>query len=148
MQPLEFLVPIGALDAWEEWIVYAALALVVLNIITRILAHRSHAKQAERGDEDEFLSQYLPHTVTSLLLILTSFAFLIVEPHGGMVLSVLVLGAFVADVFEFESRRVEARNGLPFERPKGAMFASLLALLYAAYQGVFFVVAPIWNQIV
>ncbi len=44
--------------------------------------------------------------------------------HGGMVLSVLVLGAVITDFFEFESRKVEARRDIPLERPKGAIVAA------------------------
>lgn len=148
MQPLEFLVPIGLLGEWAEWIPYVVLALVVLNVITRFLAHRKHKRQAGEGDDGESITHYPLHAASTVLLILASFAFLIVEPHGGMVLSALVLGMFVADLFEVESRRVEARNGLPFERPKSAMFVWVLVFLYAAYESVFFLIAPVWNQVV
>lgn len=148
MQPLQFLVPVERLEQWAELIPFVILALVVVNVITRFLAHRKQRRQAESGDEDENVSRYLPHVVTTVLLILASFALLLVEPHAGMVMSVLVLGMFLADFFEFESRRVEARNDLRFERPKSAMFAWLLVFLYAVYQSVFYLIAPVWNQVV
>jgi hypothetical protein len=86
--------------------------------------------------------------VTTVLLVLASFAFLVVAPHGGMVMSVLVLAIFLADFFEFESRKVEARNELEMERPKAAVTASVVALLYAGYQTLFFVIEPVWSAIV
>jgi hypothetical protein len=65
-----------------------------------------------------------------------------------MVLSVLVVGTVLADFFEFESRKVEARNDMTIERPKSALTGSLLVLLYAGYQSVFFVIQPVWSAIV
>jgi hypothetical protein len=115
---------------------------------TRFLAHRTHVQQAKEGEDDEELSRYAPHTATTVLLVLASFAFLVVAPHGGMVMSVLVLGVFMADFFEFESRKVEARNALEMERPKAALTASFIALLYASFQSLFFVIEPIWTAIV
>jgi hypothetical protein len=148
MQPLQFLVPLDALEAIEPILKYVILGLVLLYMVTLFLGHRKHRKQAEDGDDDEEISRFLPHTVTTVLLILASFALLVLEPHAGMVMSVLVLGVFVADFFEYESRRVEARTNRKIERPKAALGASVVALLYAAYQSLFFVIAPIWNGIV
>jgi hypothetical protein len=146
MQPLQFAVPVGALDALEPYIAHVVLALVVVNMFTRIRAHSVHERQVEEGADE--LSRYLPHSITTIALVLASFAFLLVEPHGGMVMSVLVIGLFLTDFFEFESRQVEARNDMTFERPKGAIAASLLALLYAGYQSLFIFVQPVWNAIV
>jgi hypothetical protein len=148
MQPLQFLVPLDPLVAAESIIPFVVLALVVANMVTRLLAHRTHVRQAEEGDDDELLSRYTPHTATTVLLVLASFAFLIVAPHGGMVMSVLVLGVFLADFFEFESRKVEARNEMTMERPKAALTASFVALLYAGFQSLFFLVEPIWTAII
>jgi hypothetical protein len=148
MQPLQFLVPLDPLVAAEPLIPFAVLVLVVANMATRLLAHRKHVQQAEQGDDDSGLSRYTPHTVTTVLLVLVSFAFLIVAPHGGMVMSVLVLAVFLADFFEFEARKVEARNEMTIERPKAALTASFVALLYAAFQSLFFVVEPVWTAIV
>jgi hypothetical protein len=138
MQPLQFAVPLGALEAVADVMPYAILVLVLANMVTRAISHRKHVKQAEDGEDA--LSRSIPHTLTNLLLILAAFAFMIVEPHGGMVLSVLVVSMFLADFFEFESRKVEARNDMSLEAPKGAITASLIVLLYAAYQSVFFIV--------
>lgn len=146
MQPLQFVVPIGALDALAPYIAHVVLALVLVNMLTRIRAHSVLHQQVEDGADE--LSQYLPHTVSTVVLVLASFAFLIIEPHGGMVMSVLVIGLFLTDFFEFESRQVEARNDMTFERPKGAVAASLLALLYAGYQSLFVFIEPLWNLFV
>ncbi|GAB6863100.1 hypothetical protein ACFR97_05245 [Haloplanus litoreus] len=146
MQPLQFVVPVGALDALEPYIAHVVLALVVVNMLTRIRAHSVHAGQVEDGADE--LSRYTPHSLSTIALVLASFVFLLVEPHGGMVMSVLVVGLFLTDFFEFESRQVEARNDMTFERPKGAVAASLLALLYAGYQSLFIFVQPVWNAIV
>ncbi|WP_338741838.1 DUF7313 family protein [Haloplanus salilacus] len=146
MQPLQFAVPIGALDALEPYIAHAVLALVVVNMLTRIRAHSVHERQVEDGAEE--LSRYTPHSLSTLALVFVSFVFLIVEPHGGMVMSVIAVGLLLTDFFEFESRQVEARNDMTFERPKGAVAASLLALLYAGYQSLFVFVEPLWNAII
>ena len=147
MEPLQFLVPLGALDAIAPYVPHVALVLVVANMITRLRAFQVHSRQAEDGDH-EALGRYTPHSVTMLLLILASFLFVLVERHGGLILSMLVLGAFVADFFEFEARKVEVRNGMELERPKSAIVASAFVLLYAAYQSLFFLVAPYWNAVV
>jgi len=146
MQPLQFVAPVGALDALEPYIAHVVLALVVVNMLTRIRAHSVHASQVEEGAEE--LSRYLPHSLSTIALVLVSFVFLIVEPHGGMVMSVIAVGLLLTDFFEFESRQVEARNDMTFERPKGAVAASLLALLYAGYQSLFVFIQPVWNAIV
>ncbi|MFB6169100.1 MAG: hypothetical protein ABEJ43_09675 [Haloferacaceae archaeon] len=145
MEPLQFLVPVDALVAVEGLLPYVALVFVLANVVTRLLAHRTHVEQAESAGE---ISRYLPHTVSSVALVLASFAYMIVAPHGGMVLSILVVGTFLADFFEFESRKVEVRNNMTLERPKSAITGSLLVLLYAGYQSVFFVIEPIWSAIV
>ena len=68
--------------------------------------------------------------------------------HGGMVMSVLVLGAVITDFFEFESRKVEARRDLSLERPKGSLVAAVLVLMYASYQALFWVIEAPWDAIV
>lgn len=145
MTPLQF-VPLDILEVIEPALPYVILVLVLANMVTRVLAHRSHRSQADDGAEE--LSRYTPHSVITMLLVLASFAFTVVHPHGGTVLSVLVIGMFLADFFEFESREVELRNGMEMERPKSAIAASVLVLLYAAFQSLFFVIAPYWNQII
>jgi hypothetical protein len=147
MEPLQFLVPVEELVAVEGILPYVVLALVLANMVTRLLGHRTYVRQAEQGGA-EAVSRFVPHTVTSVALLLVSFGYVVVAPHGGMVLSVLVVGTLLADFFEFESRKVEARNGLTIERPKSALTGSLLVLLYAGYQSVFFVIQPFWNSVV
>lgn len=148
MQPLQFAVPLDALEVLEPVITYVILGLVVLNMLTRVLAHRKHVDQAEDGDDDENVSRFLPHTVTTLLLVLASFTFLLLEPHGGMVMSILAVGLLITDFFEYESRRVEARTDKKIERPKAALGASALLLLYAAYQALFVFVSGYWNAVI
>lgn len=150
MQPLQFLVPLDGLDAVEPVLKYVIVVLVLINMVTRLLAHRSHVKQVEDDDgDDESLSRYFPHSVTNLLLLFASFVFLLIDPHPGTVLSVLVIGLFLTDFFEYESRRVEARSkSLALERPKAALGASVLVLMYAAYESLFFLIADYWNAII
>lgn len=146
--PLEFLVPLGALESVAGVLPYVILVVVLVNVVTRLLAQRSFERAADEGDDDEALSRYLPHETVNVLLILLSFAFMIVEPHGGMVLSVLVVGMVISDFFEYESRRVEARNNLEMDRPNSAIVASALVIAYAGYQALFFLIEPIWSSII
>ncbi len=147
MQPLQFAVPLLDLfEAIEGYLVYVVLVLVLANMVTRILAHRHHEKEAE--DDAEDLSRYTPHTATNVLLILATMVYLATEPHSGMVTAVLVVGVFLSDFFEFEARQVEARTNKPIERPKAAITASVILLLYVAYVGLFFLVKDYWNLVV
>jgi hypothetical protein len=146
MHPLQFAVPVGAVEALEPYIAHVVLALVLVNMGTRVRSYGVLKRQVEEGAEE--LSRYTPHTLSSLALVLASFTFMLVEPHGGMVMSVLAVTVFLSDFFEFESRQVEARNGMTFERPKGAIAASAVALLYAGYQSLFVFIEPVWSAIV
>ncbi|MFC6787495.1 DUF7313 family protein [Halobaculum halobium] len=146
--PLEFLVPLGALESVADVLPFAILAVVLVNVVTRLLAQRSYVQAAADGDDDEAMSRYLPHETANVLLVVLSFAFMIVEPHGGMVLSILVIGMVISDFFEYESRRVEARNNLEIDRPNSALVASVLVIAYAGYQALFFVIQPLWSAIV
>jgi hypothetical protein len=122
------------------------LALVLANFVTRKVAHDRHVRQAEEGAEA--VSRFLPHELTNVLLVLGSFYYMTVAHHAGMVLSVLAVGLFLTDFFEFESRKVEARREIPLERPKGAIVASLLVLSYAGYKTLFFLVEGPFNAVV
>ena len=146
MQPLQFAVPIGGLEAVAEFLPAAVLLLVLGTMATRMLAHKRHERAVSEGAES--LDRFYPHWLLMGVLTLVSFAYLIVAPHGGTIMSTLVLSTFIADFFEFEARNVEARNGLELDRPKGALVATAFLLLYALYQSLFFVVAPLWNAIV
>jgi len=149
MQPLQFLVPIDALEGVAPILPFVIFVFAVTNMITRILQHSRHEWQATDSDDDEALSRWVPHTVTTLGLVLSSLLFLIVEPHGGMVMSVLALAVFVSDFFEYESRCVEARSkSKDLQRPVAAIGASVVALLYAGYQSLFFLIEPLWNAVV
>ena len=113
---------------------YVVLALVLANLGTRLLAHRSHLRQA--ADGADAIRRHRLHELTNGLLVLSAFYYLTLHHHAGIVLSVLVLGTVLADFFEFEARRVEARGELPLEAPKGAIAGSVLMLAYAAYLAV------------
>lgn len=125
---------------------YVVLVLVLGNLATRYLAHRSHRRQSE--DDDGPISRYTPHELSNVLVVLGSFYYLTLHHHSGLVLSVLVVGTVLSDFFEFEARQVEVRQDLPLEPPKGAMFASLFAAAYAAYLAFFFLIEPVWSAIV
>jgi hypothetical protein len=129
------------------YVTYALLGLLLVNIGLRGLEYGQHVKQAESGGADA-VERNVGRVATNFLLVVGSFYYLTIEPHGGMVFSILFLGVFLTDLFEFEARKVEARRGIPIERPKGAIAASFLSLLYIAYQTLFFVIAPVWNSIV
>lgn len=125
---------------------YVLLVLVLANLGTRLVAHRSHVRQVEAGADA--LSRHPLHQAVNVLLMLGSFYYLTVNHHSGMVLSVLVLGMVIADFFEFEARNVEAREDRPLDTPKGAIFASMIVAGYTLYVSLFFIVAPVWNMIV
>lgn len=125
---------------------YVVLLLVIANLVTRGLAYRRHRDQAEDGAEA--VSRYGVHEASNVLLLLVSFYYLTLHHHSGMVLSMLVVGTVLTDFFEFEARLVEARQGMPIEAPKGAIVGSLIALTYAAYLALFFVIEPVWSAIV
>ncbi len=137
---------LGPLDSLAPYIEEILLVLVVFNLFTRLLDHRRHRRQAEEGPEA--VSRSLVHEASTVALLLGSFYYLTVHPHGGMVLSTLVVGMVIADFFEFEARKVEVRTEKPLERPKGALVASMLVLLYVLYQVAFFIIKPIWQNIV
>jgi len=124
------------------------LVLVVSNMLTRKLANDSYRKQAVEGDADaDELSRHPLHVFSMWGLVLASLYYLTIHHHAGMVMSALVLGLFLTDFFEFESRKVEISEGHEFERPKAALVASLFALMYAGYHSVFFLIKPVWNAV-
>jgi len=144
MDPSSMFGPIDALT--QTQVEFLILGLVIVNMVTRILAHRTHVDQSREGTEA--IERYVPHEVVNVALILAAFYYTTVEHHGGMVLSMLVLGTFLTDFFEFEARKVEARREEPLDRPKAAVVGSLFVLSYIAYQSLFFVVEPLWNSVV
>ena len=139
---------IGPLDSFVgQYIEYVLLVLAIASMVTRQIQHSRNVDEAEEGDE-EALSRHPAHSATMGVLVVASFYYTTLHHHGGIVLSTLVLGAFITDFFEFEARRVEVREGHEFEKPKGAIVASVLVLLYAAYQSVFVFVQPFWDAII
>jgi hypothetical protein len=148
MYPLSLFGPVDAVlgSGDPPAIVYVLVVLAVLNVITRAISHRSNVEQA--GEGADAIEQHPAHIASTILLILGAFYLGTVELHSGMVLSVLVVGMFVTDFFELEARRVEARNDREISRPNGAIAASVLVVLYAAYISLFFVIAPLWNAVV
>jgi hypothetical protein len=126
---------------------YILLVLVVANFGTRLLAHRTHESQYEGGGAEK-LSRHPAHVGTNVALVVTSFFYMTLAHHGGMVMSVLVLGAVITDFFEFESRKVEARRDIPLERPKGSLVAAVLVFMYAGYQSLFWLIKGPWESIV
>ncbi|WP_439025873.1 DUF7313 family protein [Haloarchaeobius sp. DT45] len=126
---------------------YLLLVLVVLNMGTRFLSYRNDVKQAEQEDT-ESLSRWMPHEFTNVVLILATFYYTTVEPHGGVVLSMLVVGMFLADFFEFEVREVDVRKDAKPRAPKGALGASVFVLAYAGFQSLFFLVKGLWTAVV
>lgn len=137
---------LGPLDALEPYIAGLLVALVLVNMGTRILAFWSHQHQAKDGPEA--ITRYLPHELSNVALILASFYYLSVHHHGGLILSTMVLMLFITDFFEYEARLVEAREERELERPKAAITASVITLGYALFQAAFWIVAPVWNAIV
>lgn len=136
--------PIDTLVA--PYIEYVLLVLVILNMAARAHEYQRHVSQAAEGPEA--VRRHPLRVATNFLLVIGAFYYATVHYHGGFVFSVLVLGLFLTDVFEFESRKVEARRDLELERPKGALVASVLVLLYIGFQSLFFVIAPVWNAVV
>lgn len=128
------------------YIEYVILVLVVANIAARAMEYRQHVRQADEGADA--MSRGTFRVATNALLVVSSFYYLTLHAHAGMVMSVLVLGMVITDIFEYESRLVEARREIDIDRPKGAIVASLLVLLYAAFQSLFFLVAPVWNAVI
>ncbi|MFC3478679.1 DUF7313 family protein [Halobacterium litoreum] len=137
----------GPLDTLlAPYIEWALLAIVLLNFVSRRVAHGAHKRQAEDGADA--LSRHPFHVFTLWGMVLLSFYYLTLHHHAGMVLSTLVLGTFITDIFEFEARKVEAREGHGIERPKGALLATTVTFLYVAFLSLFFVIQPYWTQVI
>jgi hypothetical protein len=143
----EFVSIFGPLDALAPYAEYIVLALVLANMVTRLLAHRRHVDQYESGGVDA-MSRHPLHVASSLILVLFSFYFTSLEQHAGIVLSTLVVGMVIADFFEFEARLVEARQDMPIERPKAALAGSVLVLMYASFLALFWIIAGPFDAII
>lgn len=127
----------GPLDALHSQITYVLLGLVFVNMVTRFIAHRRHVDQYDDGGA-EAITRWIPHEISNVVIMLAAFYFTTVQQHGGVVISMLVVGMVITDFFEFESRKVEARRDMPLDIPKAAYTAWGLALLYAIYQAFFY----------
>lgn len=144
MQPLQ-LGAIGA--ALTTAIPFIVLALAIANVITRFLAHRSHVSQAdEHGAEG--IERHSLHTLTTFALVLTTFAYILVDIQVGVGLAVFAVTTFVADFFEFESRLVEARTDRPLEAPKAAIGASLFVVVYAGFITLVTLFGSFWGSVI
>lgn len=130
------------------YIEYVVLALVLANMGTRWWAYHNYRRQARSDDYEESLDRNWLHEISNVVLVLASFYLMTLHHHAGMVLSVLVIGLFLTDFFEFEAREVELRNEERLDQPKGAVTASFLVLLYAGYLSLFYLIEPFWNAIV
>lgn len=126
--------------------IYVLLALVVVNMASRALEYRQISRQADE-DGAEAVSRNGLRVATNFLFVLAAFYFMTVDRHTGMIFSLFAVGVFLADFFEFEARKVEARQGWDVERPWGSISASLLAFTYVVYQ-VLANVFPIWNVVI
>jgi protein-S-isoprenylcysteine O-methyltransferase Ste14 len=137
----------GPVDTYlAPYIAYVMLALIVLNIFGRILEYNRIVEQAKDGADA--VGRHPLALATNFLLVVGAFYYLTVHRHAGMITTLLVVGLFLTDFFEFEARKVEARQGWDIERPKGAIGASLVALAYIAYQALFFLIEPYWSAVV
>lgn len=128
------------------YIEYLLLALVLVNLLTRWVAHRTHRNQAEEGADA--IHRHPLHLASTWALVIAALYFLTLHHHAGLVLSTLVVGLFVTDFFELEARKVEAREGLGIERPKSSLLMSTLVLMYTGYVSLFFLIETYWNAIV
>lgn len=137
----------GPLDtALSGWMPYVLLVLAVANVVTRAVQHRTHLQQAQEGADA--ITRHPAHVATNVALVIAAFYYTTLHQHAGIVTSALVVGLFLTDFFEFEARKVEARRGIDIELPKGAIAASVLALMYVGYQSLFFVIEPLWSAVV
>lgn len=144
MDPLQFLVPLGWIEVVGPMLPFAILVLALANVVTRHLAYSQHVEQAEERDD---VDQYVPHTFTNIGLLLVSLLFTLHNITGGAILSVIVLTMVIADLFEFEARNVEARNGMTVEKPKSAIATSALVLVWTAYYTLVAANLPFWEAI-
>ena len=137
----------GPLDLLYPHAAYVLFALVLLNAVTRLVAHRRHVGQYEEGGA-EAVARFTPHTVSNVLLFLAAVYYTTVAFEAGTIVVVLVVGVIITDFFEFEARKVEARTDEPIELPKGAITASLLVVSYALFQAFWFLVEGYWKAVV
>jgi phosphatidylglycerophosphate synthase len=144
MDPLQFLVPLGWIETIGPIVPIGILVLVVANIGTRILENRMQAHQVKN---DEPLTRHPLNTFTTMGIVTLGLLFTVYRPISGMIMMIAIFGLFVADVFEFEGRQIEADNGLEFEWPKATLGATGLTLIYAMYYALTPLYSPILDMI-
>jgi hypothetical protein len=137
----------GPVDTYLAPVIgYVMLVLVVVNVAARGIEYDRIVDQAEEGAAA--ITRHPLRVATNFLLVVGAFYYLTVDRHAGLIVSLLVVSLFLTDFFEFEARKVEARQGLEIDRPWSAIGASSVALLYVAYQTLFFLVKPYWSAVV
>jgi len=141
MDTLQFLVPLGWIETVGPIIPIALLMLVIANIGTRIIENRMQASQIEAGEE---VTRHPLNTFVTMGIVTLGFLFIVYRPISGMIMMLPIIGLFIADIFEFEGRRVEADNDLQLEWPKATLFSLGLALIYASY----YAMAPLYGPYV
>ncbi len=138
----------GPLDTMlGPYMEYVLLVLLLANIAARKIEYETIVQQATQGGA-EAISRHPFRVWTNVLLVLASFYYLTLHHHSGIVVSMMTVGLLLTDLFEFEARKVEARREIEIEPPKGAMAASVLALLYIGYISLFFLIKPFWSAVV
>ena len=106
----------GPVDTYLAPVIgYVMLGLVVLNMVARGIEYDRIVDRAEEGAEA--ISRHPLRVATNFLLVVGAFYYLTVHRHAGMIVSPLVVTLFLTDFFEFEARKVEARQGLDVDRP-------------------------------
>lgn len=144
MHPLQF----GTIDAILIPVLpFIALVLVLFNVATRYLAHRQYVEQADDYGP-EGIERNTVHSLTTILLVLVTFYYILVDLHTGVVLATFALTMFLADFFEFESRLVEARTDRQLEPPKAAIGASAFLLAYAGYVVLVELFGAFWSPVI
>lgn len=137
----------GPLDLLYPYIEFVLLGLVAINAATRWRAYDQYREQYEDGGA-EAIAQYRPLTAANVALLLGAFYYMTVSFEAGALLTVMVIGLVLTELFEFEARIVEARKEEPLDRPNAALAAWGLAALYVAYRALFFVIEPVWSVLV
>ncbi|MFC6906266.1 DUF7313 family protein [Halalkalicoccus tibetensis] len=144
MLPLQLEAIDGALAFAIPFIVFA---LALANLVTRLLAHRSHVSQAEEHGADG-IERHTLHELTTLALVFATFYYVLVDLHFGVALASFALAAFISDFFEFESRLVEARTDRPLEAPKAAIGATLFVVIYGGFAALFTAFGAFWTPVI
>lgn len=144
MNPLLF----GPIDTvLMPYISLIVFVLILLNMVTRYMAHRNHLRGfSERGEDG--ITRHTVHVASTIVLVLACFYYATVSLTFGITLSVFALALLLTDFFEFESRLVEARTERPIEQPKAAVALSILMFVYAIYPVVVLLVGPFWQGII